>query len=163
MKNLNFLSVIVKIGLCITLVTIFSSCDTCGDTECFTPAEPFYFQLIDKETNENLLENGTYLLSDVRIKSLARNELHLLELDSVEINGQKELVLMDAEIGWEPNRENKNYTLILADSLEFDFVYETEERKGECCTFYDVMEVSSSDMEINKTDSEFGFLYKLGL
>ncbi|WP_375560774.1 hypothetical protein ACE193_24270 [Bernardetia sp. OM2101] len=145
------------------LVFSISSCDKCADTECFTPPESFYFQLIDKETNQNLLQNGTYTLSDIRIKSIAENKVHTLKIDSIESNGQKKAILIDNEIGWENGNDNKNYILSIKDSVEYSFVHYSKKKRGDCCTFYELEEISSLEIEIITPDFNEFFVYKLAL
>ncbi|WP_338813931.1 hypothetical protein V9L05_00415 [Bernardetia sp. Wsw4-3y2] len=161
MKKYNFLLTSVKVSFLFLLALNLSSCDNCTDTDCFTPAEPFYFQLIDKETNQNLIDNGTYSLSDIKIKSVLENKFYTPQLDSVLIEGQKQTILVDQQMGWKT--ESKEYILIVNDSIEFDFIYQTREKSEDCCTFYEVEEVSSSEIEITKTILSNGFLYKLAL
>jgi hypothetical protein len=163
MKKHNFLITAIKTSFLFLLALNFSSCDKCKGIECFTPAEPFYFQLIDKETNQNLLQNGTYSFSDIHIKSVSENKFHVLKLDSIESNGQKQAVLIDNEIGWETGQDKKNYILMVKDSLEFDFIYDTDKKRGECCTYYQINEISSSQIEIIVPDFNEGFFYKLAL
>lgn len=163
MKKFNFSS-IQSISLFFIFSFLFfsiSSCEDCQDIDCLTPPTHFYFQLIDKETNQNLLQNETYSLSDIRIKSVSENQFHNLQIDSIEIEGQKQFILIDDKIGWET--ENKNYILMIKDSLTFDFVYHTKQKTEECCSYYELEEISSADIEITKSSSSIGFLYKLAL
>ena len=145
------------------LTFLFFGCDKCKDVECFSSPESFYFQLIDKETNQNLLQNGTYKLSDIYIKPTFRSGVHNLELDSIEIEGRKEVVVIDREIGWQSGKEYKDYIFLLKDSLFHNFVYYTEEMQEECCTYYETKEVSSSTLEIEKVNTNSGILYKIEL
>ncbi len=163
MKKRNSLVIPVKISLFVLLAFTLFSCDKCKDTDCFTPPMPFYFQLIDKETNQNLLQNGTYVLSDIRIKPTFKNEFYTLKLDSVEIEGEKQVVLLNDEIGWQSGNDYKNYLLFVKDSSVYNFVYHTEQKNNDCCTYYELEEVSSSEIEISKTTSSNGFLYKIAL
>ena len=44
-----------------------------GDCEgllCFTPPEPFSFELVDKLTGENLFTNGTFNSNDIKVINL---------------------------------------------------------------------------------------------
>ncbi|AFM06005.1 hypothetical protein Fleli_3691 [Bernardetia litoralis DSM 6794] len=161
MKSLNFLPISIKVSFAFLLAFNLSSCDKCEDIDCFSPPEAFCFQLIDKETNQNLLQNGTYSFSDIQIKSISEEKFHTLQIDSVEIEEQKQVVLIDNEIGWET--ENKDYILILNDSLEFNFIYQTKKKSEDCCAFYETEEVSFSELKVEIPTPNNGFFYKLAL
>lgn len=163
MNKHNFLFTSLKISFAFLLAFNLSSCDKCKNVDCFTPLEPFYFQLIDKETNQNLLQNGTYKLSDIHIQSTTTNGVHTLKLDSAEIDGQKQIIVIDNEIGERSGNDYKNYIFILKDSLFNTFVYHTEKKHTDCCTYFETKEVSSPTIEITKINSNKGILYKLAL
>ncbi len=163
MKKNHILIPYLKTTFFVLLLFNFSSCDKCSDIACFTPPEPFHFQLIDKVTNQNLLQNGTYTLADIRIKSIAGNNFHTLQLDSAETEGQKHFFLIDHEIGWENGEESKNYILSIKDSLEYNFVYHSEKKSENCCSFYQKKEIDFAPLNSTELNSPIGFIYKIEL
>ncbi len=110
------------------LLTIFASllllnfqCGKCDDIECFTPPSEFRFQLLDKDSGEDLVANGTFHADEISVFSIAGNKKHELQFST----GSTAYFFTDQEIGWETGPEKASYELRLGPSTTLPFIYET--------------------------------------
>lgn len=132
------------------LTVLFVQCNDCSDIACFTPPPFFNFEILDKETNENLFENGTYSTDRLLIRT-ANNSPVSFEADtsSFIING----------LGWETQTEDITVTH-LGEHL-FSFHADMERVSEECCSFTRVLEMQILDLEFEYiSDRETYVLYK---
>jgi hypothetical protein len=58
------------------------SCYKCEDTSCFSPPGTFIFQILGKDSGEDLVANGTYPAQAIEIYSLGQQKKHQLALSS---------------------------------------------------------------------------------
>ena len=101
-----------KIALLLLMVSIAvldSSCDKCRNIDCFTPPNEFRFQLLDKDSGEDLVANGTFSADEISVFSIADNEKHDLEFSTDGID----YIFSDFEIGLKTVTDNTNYDLRL--------------------------------------------------
>ena len=124
-----------------------SSCDNCKNTECFTPPLEFYFQVLDKDTEEDLFATGNFLLEDLGIMATATNERLNIVVDSTQ-NGI--FIFSCPDVGWQTGEANKNYQLVLSPTDTVNFIHWTERRDEDCCTFTAEEEVSFGEVDVVK-------------
>lgn len=132
------------------LASLFQSCKDCSGFACFTPAEQFSFNLIDKDTGADIFQRDSLTLEDITITN-SNGKRHELEMDTFFAG---EHFIIDSEIGWETGEELSNYILKIKDQ-EYDLIYWTEERNRDCCTFFEQISLSlegESNIERNDID-----------
>ena len=132
------------------LLTIFASllllnfqCGKCDDIECFTPPSEFRFQLLGKDSGEDLVANGTFSANEISVFSIAGNKKHelLISADSIAY------FFTDQEIGWETGSQNSSYELRLNPSTTLPFTYESKEVSEDCCTFFELVRFEMDSVE----------------
>ncbi|CAL2083409.1 conserved hypothetical protein [Tenacibaculum dicentrarchi] len=136
MKKINLLLVLIAI--------VFQGCkddDECNQL-CFTPPQPFQFEIVDKENGENLFTNETFDSNKITITDNLNNN-ESVEFSFISENNIN--LIQIRSIGWVT--EIVNLKIDISDNHIFNFYVEAE-RIEDCCshTEYD---------EINLTDSEF--------
>lgn len=110
-----------------------SACDKCRDQECFTPPPAYVFEFLDAETNENLFTNGTFSSDDISIIDESGENVDFMFITE---NDKNQLVMN--HIGWKT--EEIDYTISIADQVEFTFYVNAERDMGDCCTFTTIHE-----------------------
>ena len=144
----------MKINIILTaLVALFitQSCmEECG--ECFTPPEPFVFEIVDKETGENLFTNGTFSSDDIQLKDVSNQSKIFTFIDEDEIN-----LIQINSIGWETNQFH--YALSVNDQLIFNLQVDAERKNEDCCSFteYHSIEITGASFDY---DDQTG-IYKI--
>lgn len=121
-----------QIIIIITLFLTVVSCDLKDDCgECFTPPRQFNFEFVDKDSGEDLLENGTFNIDDVKI------------IDEEDKNVLFELVLYNdsfivsvSSIGWE--LEPKTYTIELSEDTQVVFNLDMKTASDNCCSYFEI-------------------------
>ncbi len=114
MKNL--------LKLCFVIL-IFSSCEKdCPIAE--TGPVGFSFEVLDKETGENLFLNGTYDKNQISIHDLAGGsvDFSVTEADT--------LYWINVMLGWETKTDV--YTVQIGSEVEFDIAFSLVKIDGEC-------------------------------
>lgn len=112
--------------LCATI--LFPSClDDCP--ECFTPPEPFLFELVDQSTGENLITNGTFLYENITFKKSGSDQL----LEHRLIDERNENLILFNAVGWQT--EQVTVQLLHDEELLFQFDVNAEVISNNCCTF----------------------------
>lgn len=132
------------------LLTIFASllllnfqCDKCEDISCFTPPNEFTFQLLDKDSGEDLVANGTFQAGEISVFSIAGNKKHGLQFST----DSTAYFFTDQEIGWVTGSQNTSYELRLNPSTTLPFTYETREVSEDCCTFFELVRFEMDSVE----------------
>ncbi len=113
--------------------------EPCG--VCFSPPKFFYFELVDKNTGENLFTNGTLKSADLEVLDLANNasvEYEFISEDSVNI-------LNIFSIGW--HSEIVTYAITIADSTVFELYVNAERLSEDCCSFTRYHEIRIDETE----------------
>lgn len=121
-------------------VLFFQSCQQeCGD--CFTPPANFAFELIDKESGENLFTNGTYNSADLEIINLADSTA--VEYSFIDENNVN--IIFINNIGWKT--EIVNYSFNVSTKHIFDFYVDAERLDGKCCSYtaYNAIEIKDAE------------------
>lgn len=143
----------VKILLLITILGL-QSCheDDCG--ACFTPPNPFLFELVTKDTGENLFSNGTFNPNEIEIINLADDSsVDFTFLDENNIN----LIRINT-IGWET--EIINYTIYVGNENIFDLYVDAERLLENCCSFtkYHEIRIENASFQFDTTTDIYKIL-----
>lgn len=113
----------------------------CEDLLCFTPPNHFSFEILDKETGENLFENGTLSPSNIKVKNLDTGEF--LEFSFVDENEQ--FILIIPSIGWKTEKVHAKITLNAY--LSFDLYVDAVRKNENCCSYTEFKEVKLENVE----------------
>jgi hypothetical protein len=101
--------------------------EDCG--ECFTPPKNFVFELLDKNTHENVFTNGSYDAADIEIISLEDNSA--IQYDFI---GEDSINVIDLySVGWQT--EIVNYAICIANDTIFEFYANASRVSEDCCSF----------------------------
>jgi len=126
---------------CLGLLNL--QCSKCDDVACFSPPNEFSFQLLDKDSGEDLVANGTFAADEVSVFSIAGNKKHELQVSTDSLA----YFFNDFEIGWETGPENTHYELRLNPSTIRPFTYETKNVNEDCCTFFELVRFEMDSVE----------------
>lgn len=144
MKNPRIFSL-----FCGFVLILLAGCkDDCDGKLCFTPPEPFLFDLVNKDTGENVFLNGAFKKSDIEIMDIDNGDI--IEYDFIDDIG----VFQVGKIGWETGRTN--YAIKLSDETVFTFHVDAERLAGDCCSYtrYNVIEFKGAEFEL-KNEQNF--------
>lgn len=109
--------------LILFLVFFLISCTENGQ-ECFTPPEGASFKLVDAETGENLITNGTLDAKKFSVKDEEGNSAEFKVITENNLNA------VAVTVGW--YNGTKNYHFDLGNSQSFDFKVKSHEISGDC-------------------------------
>jgi len=138
----------------ILLAILFQGCkdDECNQL-CFTPPQVFQFEIVDKESGENLFTNGTFDSNDITITDILNNN-EPVEFSFMSENNVNLIAI--ASIGWET--EIVNLKIDISDNTIFNF-YVDAKIIGDCCSHTEYNEITITDSEF-EIDSQTG-VYKI--
>ncbi|WP_299623107.1 hypothetical protein [uncultured Tenacibaculum sp.] len=144
MKKFIFLTVLVFLNSC-------NITDDCDDSIVIYCPNSFQlsFALLDKDTDENLLTNGTISLDDLKIINNADNsEIELFRVDSNDSFAFSNFI---------PDSQDINYSVLLSSDKIFDITAEaTKETTSGCCdTVINITNIKLEGVvtEIDNTDT----------
>ena len=135
-----------KYILLIVFLTIIG-CKTneCEDIACFTPPQPFIFELVDGVSGDNLFSIGQLDSNEIKIIN------EVLDPVSFTFISENEYNLIDlSEIGW--NMSLAYYTVKIED-IEFTITLEMEEKHENCCNFFNVKQFDISNYEFEQSNT----------
>ncbi|BDD08028.1 hypothetical protein FUAX_04600 [Fulvitalea axinellae] len=133
-------------GLLLVFSAFISACDNKDEEDllCMTPPSPFYFEVVDKTSGENLFEKGTFKFSMVDIinsetnERVSRRKYHLAD---------NNLLLFTAP-GW--NTEKVNFSFKVGDKKIFDLYVDSSVLNENGCTFTRYNEVKITNANYKK-------------
>lgn len=128
----------IFILILIALFFFLCRCNKCRDIECCTPPRYYSFEIIDRQTRENLFTNGTYNDGQVNIT----RDYSLIMGDSISI-------IEIYGIGWQT--EIVNCSICISDQIEFNLYVNAERVSENCCSFTKIhdFKIENIDYEIN--------------
>lgn len=137
----------LKLTALIALLFI-QACDNndCEDLACFTPPMPFAFELVDKDSGENLFTNGTYNPDDIEVLNVLDNSKKEFRFISEnEIN-----IIQIGSIGWENQIED--VVLKVGDKTILNLYVDSERVSENCCSFskYNEIRIDDAEYEFNQ-------------
>lgn len=119
--------------------------DDCKDIACFTPPMGFVFEIVDKETGENLFTNGTYSSDQIEVLNIEDNSKKQFSfVDENDIN-----LISIGSIGW--NSEIEHVVIKIAEKDILDLYVDSERVSENCCNFsrYNEIRIDYADYELN--------------
>ncbi|QDO92870.1 hypothetical protein FNB79_02390 [Formosa sediminum] len=143
-----------KLFFILSCTLIFYNCNQDDVVSCFTPPNPFYFEIVDKTTGENVFTNGTYNSEDITLTNILSNN------DSVEFNFIDEdsyNIIEINSIGWQT--EIVNFELKIEDETIFNLYVNAKRKSENECSFttYNEIEIQNAEYSL---DQEF-YIYKI--
>ncbi|MCX2742312.1 hypothetical protein OO013_00470 [Mangrovivirga sp. M17] len=143
-------------GFIFLFLTGLSSCSLENDCPtCFTPPEPFNFELVDKETGENLFSNGTYELDQIQIINIVDEST--IEYDFISENNIN--IIQLKSIGWET--EIVNYRFDHSGNELFKLKVDAVRKNDDCCSYTEYNEVVISNVEYEFVEETGVFKIKI--
>lgn len=135
-----------KIAL-LFLLFVVVSCkkDKCEDILCFTPPQPFLFELVDKTTGDNLFSIGELESSNIKVLNEESEPINFTFISENEYN-----IIDLSEIGW---NMGINYYTISVDDIEFSITLEIEEKHENCCTFFELKQFEISNYQFEQSNT----------
>ena len=137
-------------------VLFFMGCDNndCEDVACFTPPTSFVFELVDKDSGENLFTNGTYTPAQIEVLNTEDNSNRTFGfLSEDDIN-----LVVIASIGWET--EVAKVVLKIDGEDILDLYVDAERTSENCCSFSKYNEIRIDNAEYT-LDTQKRYLYDL--
>ena len=137
------------------LFAIFlQSCNSDECVNCFTPPRSFLFEILDKNSGENLFTNGTFTADEIQITNISDDSP--IEFTFISENGQNIIELNS--IGWKTEIVDLN--IKIANNTIFDFYVDAKRLKGECCDYTEFKEIiiSGTAFEVDDTTGIYRIL-----
>ena len=138
---------VVKVVALIALL-FTQACDNndCEGQLCFTPPIGFYFELVDKESGENLFTNGTYNPDDIEVLNVLDNskkEFSFISEDDINI-------IQIGSIGWDS--EIEEVILKVGDEIILNLYVDSERVSENCCSFsrYNEIRIDNAEYELDQ-------------
>lgn len=125
----------------LAFILIVQGCCNCD--ECFSPPEPFVFEIVDKSTGENLFTNGTYDPDQLQVVKASDN-MHV----EFSFNRENNVNLLQINsIGWET--EAADLLIKVGNEIIFELIVDAERVSEDCCTFTRYHEIKIEQAEYN--------------
>lgn len=141
--------------LFVSLIIIVFGCssDQQPQISCFTPPGSFSFEIVDKNTGENLFTNRTYLPNQIEIIDLANNT----QIPHTFISENGINLINIHTIGWKT--EKVNYSITIQGKKIFGFYVDASRISGKCSyTRYNEITIQNSEFEVNKNNGSYKIL-----
>lgn len=136
--------------LILIAVMILLSAQACADRDCedllcFTPPMPFAFELVDKDSGENLFTNGSYDPDDIEVLNVSDNSRR----EFVFISENELNIIQIGSIGWE--NEIAEVVLKVGDETILNLYVDSERVSEDCCNFtkYNEIRIDNADYELD--------------
>lgn len=126
----------------------------CEDILCFTPPMPFVFELVDKESGENLFTNGSYDSDDIEVFNVNDNSQREFRFISEnELN-----VIQIGSIGW--GDEIAEVGLKVGDIMILNLYVDSERVSENCCNFtkYNEIRIDNAEYELDQQSDIYTIL-----
>jgi len=138
-----------KLVLIAVMILLSSqACDDkdCEDVLCFTPPMPFAFELVDKDTGENLFTNGSYDSDDIEVLNVSDNSRR----EFVFISENELNIIQIGSIGWD--NEIAEVVLKVGDETILNLYVDSERVSEDCCNFtkYNEIRIDNAEYELDQ-------------
>lgn len=133
------------------LMTACSSEEECG--ACFTPPNYFLFDLVDKDSGENVFASGRYSSDDIEVLDASDHPVEFEFISYEDLN-----VIEIRTIGWQT--EIVNYRINIAMENIFDLYVDAERLSEDCCSFtrYNEIEISNAEFSLSTETGAYTIL-----
>ena len=139
----------------IFILAILSLVACSGDKECdlcMSPPNFFTFDLVDKDSGENVFASGRYNSDDIEVLDASG---HRVEFEFV--NYEDFNFIEIRTIGWQT--ETVNYRINIGEENIFDLYVDAERLSENCCSFTRYQEIEISNAEY--TNDPLTGIYKI--
>lgn len=145
----------IKISVLILTLALFVSCNVnrC-DYYCDSGPIILKFEIVDKESGENLFTNGTYSSENLQVIDLNNND-NLVQFEFISENNLNQLLL--GPFGFEV--QEAKYAVLIHSETIFSIALKTIEEKDTCCSTILLDEFSLNGAEF--TQDEATGVYKV--
>lgn len=136
------------------IITHACNNNDCEDILCFTPPMPFVFDLVDKESGENLFTNGSYDSDDIEVFNVNDNSQREFRFISEnELN-----VIQIGSIGW--GNEIADVVLKVGDKIILNLYVDSERVSENCCNFtkYNEIRIDNAEYELDQQSGIYTIL-----
>ncbi len=130
------------------LTLMFFSCDLAKDCpECMTPPQAFLFNLLDKNSGENLFVNGTFSPDDFQIINVLNQQPVQYELIEEDELGYIQI----HSIGWQTEVVNCHF--YHKDEQLFTFYVDAVRKSDDCCSFtrFNAIDLEGKEFELDNS------------
>lgn len=134
--------------IAVMIVLVMEACENrdCEDLLCFTPPTSFAFELVDKDSGENLFTNGSYNSDDIEVfnvKDNSRREYRFISENELNI-------IQIGSIGWED--EIAEVVLKVGDRMILNLYVDSERVSENCCNFtkYNEIRIDNAAYELDQ-------------
>ncbi len=134
------------VALIALLVTQACDINDCEGVACFTPPMGFAFELVDKDSGENLFTNGSYDSDDIELLNVLDNskkEFSFISEDDINI-------IQIGSIGWDS--EIEEVILKVGDEIILNLYVDSERVSENCCSFsrYNEIRIDNAAYELDQ-------------
>lgn len=129
---------IVPIFILAILSLVACSDEECG--ECFTPPNHFIFDLVDKDSGENVFASGRYSSDDIEVLDASDRRVEFEFVNYEDFN-----IIEIRTIGWQT--ETVNYRINIGEENIFDLYVDAKRLSEDCCSFTRYKEIEISNAE----------------
>lgn len=150
-------------SICVTLALLisglyFTSCNSCGDIACTSPAPSFFMAILDADTKQNIFVDHPELSNAISIKNVdtGKNIDFRFDAEGAEIPKLLEI----RSIGWDT--EVVDLSISIGGGPSFIFHVDVDRVTKDCCTFTTVNEATISNIQWEKdsVSNVFSVFYK---
>ncbi len=134
------------VALVVLLFTQACDNNDCEGLLCFTPPIGFAFELVDKESGENLFTNGSYDSDDIEVLNTVDNSKREFSFISEnDIN-----IIRIGSIGWDS--EIADVVLKVGDAIILNLYVDSERVSENCCNFskYNEIRIDNAEYELDQ-------------
>ncbi|HEY9168133.1 MAG TPA: hypothetical protein VIN72_01445 [Lutibacter sp.] len=129
------------------LIIGLTSCDINNDCgECFSPPRAFNFVFIDKDSSQDLFNNGTFKVEGLSVTN-QKDETINFKI----IKYQDQTILSFNSIGWV--LEPSVYTIELSPEVSVIMNVDMDKITDDCCTYFEVKEFEILNYEYSESTS----------
>jgi hypothetical protein len=137
----------LKLMALITLIMV-QGCNNsdCEGLDCFTQPTAFVFEIVDRDTGENLFTNGTYNPGQIAVLNIEDNSNR--EFDFISENNKN--LIRKGSIGWES--EIAEVVLKIGGEDILNLYVDTERVTENCCNFskYNKIIIENASYDFDK-------------
>ena len=126
----------------------------CEDILCFTPPMPFVFELVDKDSGENLFTNGSFDSDDIEVLNVNDNSRREFKF----ISENDFNIIQIGSIGWE--NEIAEVVLKVGDISILNLYVDSERVSENCCNFtkYNEIRIDNAEYELDQQSGIYTIL-----
>lgn len=135
------------LSICLfTACLLWTSCDPCSDTACFSPPPPIQYLLVDSGTQVNLIANGTINPSDISITDMDGEDAEFRFVDSsIEV------------VNWTEGLSETSFKFL--DEELFRVNMNSERVNEQCCSVVRVREFVITGTEFQSIDGNVFMIF----